>query len=219
MGSGSSSSVRTTLKMAAVPPAPRARVSTARTVYVGRLARRRAEYPRSMIQLSSIGPPECMRLARGSNPVHPRHQLRRSSAGTEPSICRQSHHRAAPGPCRAARSACSSARSPSTSSRSAIGRSERTQAHSRTAKRSRSPTARRRTTRLQVVEHSRVILQCRNNFDNVVPQVRSRTLAAPAAYAGRGCGVYVGPTQRGPSDVQARRSIQSCRTFIARSHA
>ena len=41
-----------------------------------------------MIQLSNMGPPGRMRLARGSNPVVARHQLRRNSAGTEPSACR-----------------------------------------------------------------------------------------------------------------------------------
>ncbi len=48
-----------------------------------------------MIQLSNIGPPGRMRFARGSNPVIPRHQLRRSSAGTEPSAWRHAQRRAA----------------------------------------------------------------------------------------------------------------------------
>ena len=48
-----------------------------------------------MIQLSNIGPPGRMRFARGSNPVIPRHQPRRNSAGSEPSACRQAQRRAA----------------------------------------------------------------------------------------------------------------------------
>ena len=60
----------------------------------------------------------------GSNPVHPRHQLRLSNGGTEPNTCRHNHTRAATGASRR-RSANSASRSRSTSSCSPTGTSRR----------------------------------------------------------------------------------------------
>src|SRR6185436_9882976 len=74
-----------------------------------------------MIQLSNIGPPVRSRLASGSNPVIPRHQLRRSSEGAERRACRQTHQRAAAAPSVVRRWRYSAPRSKSTSSRSAAG--------------------------------------------------------------------------------------------------
>ena len=62
-----------------------------------------------------------MRFARGSNPVIPRHQLRRANAGSEPMVWRHTQRSAARLPARDLRSAYSASRSPTTSSRSAIG--------------------------------------------------------------------------------------------------
>ena len=149
--------------MAAVPPAPRARVSTARKVYVGRLARRRAEYRRSMIQLPALVP----RSACDWRAARTRSIRATSSAAAAP-----------------ARSPASAARATTARRCGHVGRPGR---HAR----ARDPPAPRlvrqsggangtgaqqdreaqqepdcpgRTTRLQVIEHSRVILQCRNQF-------------------------------------------------------
>src|SRR5688500_1134765 len=74
-----------------------------------------------MIQLSIENPPGRIRFALGSNPVHPRHQLRRRSAGSERTVCCQNQRVALAFPATTARSANSASSSAATSSRSASG--------------------------------------------------------------------------------------------------
>src|SRR5687767_2152047 len=78
-----------------------------------------------MIQLSIDGPPGWVRFAAGSKPLQPRHQLRRSSAGTETAACRQYQRRALARPNVSTRYENSDSRSASTSARSASGISAR----------------------------------------------------------------------------------------------
>jgi len=76
-----------------------------------------------------------MRFALGSKPVMPRHQMRRTSGGSDPSASRQSHRFAAARPDSSWRRANSARRSSRTSSRSASGTSVRKIAEARTGRR------------------------------------------------------------------------------------